>query len=72
MVLLCSILVMISMLILLDYIEDPKAIRSAYQNKSNLHWLFVTGSLLGQGKFYLTNKAQFSGAKLSYLNNLNE
>ena len=72
MVLLCSMLVMISMLILLDYIKDPTAIRSAYQNKSNLHWLFVTGSLLGQGKFYLTNKAQFSGAKLSYLNNLNE
>ncbi len=52
MIILFFILVMITMLKLLGYIEIPTIIRSNNRNnKLNSHWLFVTGSLLGRSKY---------------------
>ena len=48
MVVLVSLLLMITLLMLLDYIKGPLA--GSNNPKLDFHWLFVIGSVFGQGK----------------------
>ena len=50
MIILGFISVMIFVLILLDYINVPIINESPLRNKLHLHWLFVIGSIFGQGR----------------------
>ena len=52
MVILGFIAVMIFALILMDYINVPIINESPLGNKLHLHWLFVIGSIFGQGNIH--------------------
>ena len=55
MILLCSILVVISMLVLMDCFKGQSGSHTNHA-KLNLHWIFVIVSLFGRGKMKIDFK----------------